>query len=228
MKKYFITLLIILLPAISYANNKEDFAKIFLDDPILKDSASVEREKGRLTFTTEKTHDEVLAFYKEKMKAFYEEEIRTSNKEKLKAEYEEELRSSEESKDWDEAFFKEKLKALEKGDSFKERLKALEEEASFKNELNYLEKNINYRDWDEVTYIEDDGKLPWHSITISKKMTEGKTTVVIAKDKWTWIIGTLLIRYIAVFVVLLVLFVGMKVSGTIISSSVNKAEAKKA
>lgn len=186
MKKYFITLLVILLPAISYANDKEDFAKIFLDDPILKDSESVEREEGKLTFTTEKTHDEVLAFYKEKLKSLCEEEIK----------------SFEDNKDWDEATYKKKLK--------------------------YLEDNINYRDWDEVTYIEDDGRMPWHSITISKEMSDGVTTVIIAKDKWTWIMGTLIIRYIAVFVVLLVLFIGMKVSGAIISSTVNKAEAKKA
>ncbi len=156
MKKYFIALLIILLPAVSYA---EDFAEYFLDDPILKNSESVEREDGKLTFTTEKSHDEVLSFYREK------------------------------------------LKSLE---------------------------DIKYREWKDATYIEDDGRMPWHSITISKEMNEHGTTVVIAKDSWTWIMGTLILRYIAVFVVLLVLFVGMKVSGAIISSTVNRADAKKA
>lgn len=164
MKKYIITLLIILLPAISYA---EDFAKDFLDDSILKDSESVQRDEGKLTFTTGLSHDEVLSFYRKELKALY-------------------LKKKEDPGD------------------------------------------INYRDWEDVTYIEDDGRMPWHSITISKEMNDDVTTVVISKDKWTWIVGTLIIRYIAVFVVLLLLFVGMKVSGAIISSSVKKVEAKKA
>ena len=91
-----------------------------------------------------------------------------------------------------------------------------------------LEKaeDIKYRDWNVATYIEDDGRLKWHSITISKNETP--TSVVIVKDNWTWIIGTLILRYIAVFVVLMVLFAGMLVSGNIISKSVKKAAPKKA
>ena len=156
MKKYIVALLIILIPAISFA---EDFAEKFMDDSILKNSVSVEREKDRLTFTTEKSHDEILAFYRKKLES---------------------------------------------------------------------DENIKYRDWKDATYIEDDGSLPWHSITISKEMSDHKTAVVIAKDSWTWILGTLILRYIAVFIVLLVLFAGMKISGAIISSTVNKTEAKKA
>jgi hypothetical protein len=97
----------------------------------------------------------------------------------------------------------------------------------YREKLEALE-DIKYRDWADSTYIEDDGKKPWHSITISKVKSNGETTVVIAKDSWTWIIGTLILRYVAVFVVLLVLFAGMKISGQIISSTVKKAEAKKA
>ena len=88
-------------------------------------------------------------------------------------------------------------------------------------------QDIKIREWEDATYIEDDGRLAWHSITISKAV-EGETTVVIVKDNWTWIIGTLILRYIGVFAVLLVLFLGMSVSGKIISSSIKKAEAKKA
>lgn len=87
--------------------------------------------------------------------------------------------------------------------------------------------DIKYRDWAEATYIEDDGARKWHSITISKADKDG-ATVIILKDNWTWIIGTLILRYIGVFVVLLVLFLGMNVSGSIISRSVKKMEAKKA
>jgi hypothetical protein len=88
-------------------------------------------------------------------------------------------------------------------------------------------KDIKFREWKDATYIEDDGRLAWHSITISKGV-EGETTVVIVKDNWTWIIGTLILRYIGVFAVLLVLFLGMSASGKIISSSIKKAEARKA
>ena len=87
-------------------------------------------------------------------------------------------------------------------------------------------KDIKFRDWKDATYIEDDGKLLWHSITISKQNKDG-ADIVIVKDNWTWIIGTLVLRFIGVFVVLLFLMLGMYISGTIISRSVKKLEAKK-
>ncbi len=88
-------------------------------------------------------------------------------------------------------------------------------------------KDIKFREWEDATYIEDDGNLEWHSITISKEDEKG-TTVTIVKDNWTWIIGTLILRYIGVFVVLMILFLGMSISGRIISSIVRKMEAEKA
>ncbi len=88
-------------------------------------------------------------------------------------------------------------------------------------------ENIKFREWKDATYIEDDGKMPWHSITISKGGKES-TVIVIVKDNWTWIIGTLVLRYIGVFMVLMILFIGMSVSGKIISKSVQRMEAKKA
>jgi hypothetical protein len=88
------------------------------------------------------------------------------------------------------------------------------------------EENIKYRNWKEDTYIEDDGARKWHSITISKLNDKDGANVTIVEDSWTWIIGTLILRYIGVFVVLLVLLLGMTISGTIISRSVGK-EAKK-
>lgn len=87
--------------------------------------------------------------------------------------------------------------------------------------------DIKFRDWKDSTYIEDDGRLKWHSITVSKE--DGPPTrVIIVKDNWTWIIGTLLLRFIGVFAVLLILFVGMTVSGRLISSSIRRAEKRKA
>jgi len=84
--------------------------------------------------------------------------------------------------------------------------------------------DIRYREWKEATYIEDDGKKPWHSITISKG-AGSQTTVIIVKDNWTWIIGTLLLRFVGVFVVLMVLFIGLAVSGKIISRVVKRMAA---
>lgn len=88
-------------------------------------------------------------------------------------------------------------------------------------------EDIKFRNWKDATYIEDDGRLPWHSITVSKGGEPG-TEIVIVKDNWTWIIGTLILRYIGVFMVLMVLLIGMTVSGKIISSVVRGAEARKA
>jgi len=79
-------------------------------------------------------------------------------------------------------------------------------------------ENIKFRDWKDATYIEDDGKMPWHSITVSKGGENG-TEIVIVKDNWTWIIGTLILRYIGVFMVLMILFLGISLSGKIISGT---------
>ncbi|MFH0844518.1 MAG: hypothetical protein V1930_03510 [Pseudomonadota bacterium] len=87
------------------------------------------------------------------------------------------------------------------------------------------DKDIRFRNWKEQTYIEDDGSLAWHSITISKEY-QGGTAIVIVKDNWTWIIGTLILRFIGVFVVLLILFLGMSLSGSIISRWMKNMEAK--
>ncbi len=87
--------------------------------------------------------------------------------------------------------------------------------------------DIKFRDWKDSTYIEDDGAAPWHSITISKDEKDG-ATIVIIKDNWTWIIGTLVLRYIGVFAVLMIVFVGMVVSGKIISGYVRRMDEKKA
>jgi hypothetical protein len=88
-------------------------------------------------------------------------------------------------------------------------------------------KDIRIREWDQDTYIEDDSNLPWHSITISKGDT-GETKIIIVKDSWTWILGTLILRFVGVFVVLLLLFLALAISGFIISRSVARSEAKKA
>ena len=83
--------------------------------------------------------------------------------------------------------------------------------------------DIKYRDWKDSTYIEDDGNRAWHSITIYKEGERAR--VIIVKDSWTWIIGTLVLRYIGVFIVLMLLLVGMTVSGKIISTLAKRAKS---
>ena len=74
--------------------------------------------------------------------------------------------------------------------------------------------DARYRDWKEEMYIEDQGASRWHAIKISK--TGGsRTEVTIVKDNWTWIIATLFIRFAGVFVVLLILWLGLNISGAI-------------
>ncbi|MBF0477346.1 MAG: hypothetical protein HQK59_16300 [Deltaproteobacteria bacterium] len=75
-------------------------------------------------------------------------------------------------------------------------------------------KDIKFRERKDETYIEDDGRLPWHSITFPKNCPDG-IIVTIVKDNWTWIIGTLILRFIGVFVVLLILYLAMVTSGAI-------------
>ncbi len=78
------------------------------------------------------------------------------------------------------------------------------------------EKDIRFRDWKNAIYIEDDGALKWHSITIYRDDKQG-TKVVIIKDNWTWIMGTLFLRFIGVFCVLIFLYIALSISGGILS-----------
>ena len=96
----------------------------------------------------------------------------------------------------------------------------------FKNVLKG-DKDIKIRDWETSTYIEDDGARPWHSITIPKQEAE-KITITIKKDSWGWIISTLVLRYIAVFIVLMIIYASILVSGKIISNTIKRTEGKKA
>jgi Na+-transporting methylmalonyl-CoA/oxaloacetate decarboxylase gamma subunit len=89
-------------------------------------------------------------------------------------------------------------------------------------------KDIKTIEREETTQITDYGNLKWHSIAVSKKKLEGKTTVIIKKDSWSWIFGTLVLRYIGVFAVIIMLFICMSITGAVISRSVKRIEAKKA
>ena len=84
--------------------------------------------------------------------------------------------------------------------------------------------DIKFRERKAETHIEDNGRLKWHAITVSKGAHPTRVTIV--KDNWTWIIGTLILRYVGVFAVLIVLLIGMSLSGAIISRSVKKKQDK--
>jgi hypothetical protein len=85
------------------------------------------------------------------------------------------------------------------------------------------QQDIKFRNWKDATYIEDDGRLPWHSITISKG-GRAATSIVIVKDNWTWIMGTLLLRFVGVFVVLMILFLFMSLSGKVLAKFFREPE----
>ncbi len=103
-----------------------------------------------------------------------------------------------------------------------------DEVVDFYNEVLKDFKDIKALDRDDNTQITDHSNLKWHSITVSKEKLEGKTTVVIKKDSWSWIFGTLILRYIGVFAVIMMLFICMSITGAVISRSINRLEAKKA
>ena len=91
------------------------------------------------------------------------------------------------------------------------------------------EEDIKIREWESASYIEDDGARPWHSISIPKQGQEqARITITIKKDSWSWIFSTLILRYIAVFVILIIIYASLLFSGNIISNAIKKAEQKKA
>ncbi|MGC1401432.1 MAG: hypothetical protein WA974_00710 [Thermodesulfobacteriota bacterium] len=76
------------------------------------------------------------------------------------------------------------------------------------------EKDIKFWDKAEGTRIEEYGTRPWHSITI-KRAGQRESNVVVLKDSWTWILGTLLIRFFGVFGILIALYITLSIAGAI-------------
>jgi hypothetical protein len=87
-------------------------------------------------------------------------------------------------------------------------------------------RDIKVREWKDETHINDYGKLSWHSITISKQERCG-TTVIIKKDSWGWVFGTLMLRFIGVFVLLLLLMLGIYIFADILPRSIARMAAGK-
>lgn len=77
------------------------------------------------------------------------------------------------------------------------------------------EADIKFRDRGKETLVEEYSNRPWHSVNIIS-VAEGKTDIVILKDNWTWILGTLTLRFFGVFAVLIVLYIVLEISGAII------------
>lgn len=95
-------------------------------------------------------------------------------------------------------------------------------EMTYADALNFYKEAFSKEEftkfWDRgnETYIEEHSNRPWHSVTITP-LEKGGTQIVILKDNWTWIIGTLVLRFFGVFAVLCVLYLAMAVSGAILS-----------
>jgi hypothetical protein len=87
------------------------------------------------------------------------------------------------------------------------------------------EKDIKIRDRGTQAHFEEHSNRPWHSITINK-VAEGQTNIVFLKDNWTWILGTLTLRFFGVFAVLVVLYIALAIAGAIISRVVKAQEQK--
>lgn len=84
---------------------------------------------------------------------------------------------------------------------------ALQDQTEIKWQHKEADKSIKIFDW---------GNQKWHKITITQE--NGYVSVLVNKDSWTWITGTLIIRFIGVFIVLIILMISLYISGSIMSS----------
>jgi hypothetical protein len=87
------------------------------------------------------------------------------------------------------------------------------------------EKDIKIRDRVTQAHFEDHSNRPWHSVTITK-VAEDRTDIVFLKDNWTWILGTLTLRFFGVFAVLFVLYIALAIAGAVISRVVKAQEQR--
>jgi hypothetical protein len=76
--------------------------------------------------------------------------------------------------------------------------------------------DISYRDRGNITYIEELGSKPWHSIIISPIDTH-RTKVLIIRDNWIWTLKNLILPFAGVFLVLFVLYLATSICGAIFS-----------
>jgi hypothetical protein len=86
-------------------------------------------------------------------------------------------------------------------------------------------QDLKFWERSDRSEIYEYGNQPWQKITISEN-GKGQTLVSIEKDSWTWILGTLTIRFVGVFVVLVVLYGAMGLATWLITRA-EKAPAQK-
>jgi hypothetical protein len=86
------------------------------------------------------------------------------------------------------------------------------------------DKEIRFTDRGHLYTIEDLGSRPWRRIAITKTQP-GKTMVTIDMLTWKWIMIMLSLRFMAVFVVLLVLYMATSL-GTSLLARVLRTPAK--
>jgi hypothetical protein len=90
---------------------------------------------------------------------------------------------------------------------------------AFKDDM----REMAFRDRGSATYIEEYSNRPWHSVLVTKE-ADGTTTITVTRDSYTWIAGTLALRFFAVFIVLIAMYIPLQ----ILSVVLGKMQAKKA
>lgn len=105
--------------------------------------------------------------------------------------------------------------------SYKE-LSFREIEDFYKNELKD-KSDINWKGTGNISrIIHDWGNREWHKIKLEDRGSGRGVEITIIKDNWTWIIGTLVIRFVGVLIVLIILMIALYILGKLMSISVSK------
>jgi hypothetical protein len=96
--------------------------------------------------------------------------------------------------------------------------------AFYKEQFKKLD--CKFKNRGESMFIEEYTNLPFHSVLIEKTATGCRITVT--KDSWVWILGTLTLRFFAVFIVLVGLFIPLSIIGAIVKRAQQKAAGAQA
>lgn len=104
---------------------------------------------------------------------------------------------------------------------------ALKEIISFYKEELKDKANINWKESGDKRgiVIHDWGNREWHKIEVVDDAKSG-VQITINRDSWTWIIGTLVIRFVGVFTVLVILMIALYVSGFIMTFEFAKRDTE--
>jgi hypothetical protein len=102
--------------------------------------------------------------------------------------------------------------------------KTLEEIIKFYKDRLEGNENINWKEPETSrrVIIHDWGNREWHMIEVISRDTDRGVEITINRDSWTWIIGTLVIRFVGVFTVLVILMISLYISGGIMTMRVTK------